>query len=203
MSIIGICGGTGCGKTSIAQKIGSSVGSVTILHLDDFYKSLDAPELQKQAAENEYNFDHPDAIDFDLLRTTLKTLKSGEPATVPIYQHSTHTVVGARNVDPAKVIIVEGIHVFTDPAVRELFDLSIFVDVDADTRLARRIRRDISDRNRTVVSVLDQYEKYVKPAYDLFIAPCKRFADIIVPGGAKNEVAIDMIITKINAIGAV
>jgi uridine kinase len=199
MLIIGICGGTASGKTSFAQKIAVSVGfdKCLLLHLDDFYFSLDTEKLQRMAADNKYNFDHPDAFDFELLVKTLKKLGSCQPhekVEIPIYDHSTHSRSPLKRVVGSQpIIIIEGIHLFSDEKLCKMFDLKIFMDVDADERLIRRIRRDMANRSRSLDSVLTQYEKFVKPAYDYMIEPTRRLADVIVPRGAENEVGLKMV----------
>lgn len=195
--LVGITGGTGSGKTSIAAEIDRMIPNSTILNLDNCYKSL-GPKQLELADKNEYDFDHPNAFDWETLRNILMSLKAGKVTKIPIYEHSVHQVTRSTELEPSPWIIIEGIHTFWDPEVRELLDYKVFVDVDADTRLARRIRRDIALRSRTVDSVLDQYEKYVKPAYDKFIEPMKAHADVIVPRGKENALAIQMIVDTLN-----
>lgn len=158
---------------------------------DCFYRDLTPPE---RAAITSYNFDHPDAFDFTEIRATLRALRAGAGAEIPTYDFvtSARTPV-ATKVHTTDVILFDGILAFYDPEVRELFDLKVFVDADADTRLARRLRRDLAERGRSVETVLNQYERTVKPSFESYIAPTKKHADVIVPRGAENTVAIDLL----------
>jgi len=199
--VIGISGGSASGKTTVANKIIEylNVPWVTRLSMDCFYKVLNA-EQHDQAARNEYNFDHPDAFDFDLLSDTLSRLRDGKRVDVPVYNFVTHS----RDPKPktmygANVIIFEGILAFHQKKVRDLLDIRCFVETDADTRLARRLKRDITERGRDLAGVLKQYTEHVKPAFDTFIQPQMIHADIIVPRGGDNEVAINLIV--MHAIG--
>ncbi|KAK6634210.1 Uridine-cytidine kinase-like 1 [Polyplax serrata] len=198
--IIGICGGSASGKTTVAAKIIESldVPWVTLLSMDSFYKVLNKKQ-HEQAAINEYNFDHPDAFDFDLLAQTLQRLKEGKKVEVPIYnfvthsrEHRTKTMYGAN------VIIFEGILAFYYPEVLQMLDMKVFVDTDADVRLARRLKRDISKRGRDLEGVLKQYMTMVKPAFYYYIAPSMVHADIIVPRGGENTVAIELIVHHVH-----
>ncbi len=213
--VIGICGGSASGKTTVAKKIIKSLNIdwVTLLSMDSFYKVL-SEEQHEAAARNEYNFDHPDAFDFALLVKTLKRLKSGKRVEVPIYNFVTHrrepktsSMYGKRirtkNVNSnfttffdsgANVLIFEGILAFHDKDVLDLLDMKIFVDTDPDIRLSRRLKRDITARGRDIKGVLEQYNRHVKPAFDYYIAPTMTHADIIVPRGGENEVAINLIV---------
>eukprot|EP01127_Copromyxa_protea_P005600 TRINITY_DN15499_c0_g1_i1.p1 TRINITY_DN15499_c0_g1~~TRINITY_DN15499_c0_g1_i1.p1 ORF type:complete len:480 (+),score=118.79 TRINITY_DN15499_c0_g1_i1:217-1440(+) len=160
--------------------------------MDSFYKPLSAEERQNVV---NYNFDHPDAFEIDLLINTIKQLKEGKSVEIPIYDFKTHSRVEgeAKHVYGADCIIVEGIYVLLDEALRDLFDLRLFVDTADDIRLARRLKRDIVERGRDINGVLDQYEKFVKPAFDDYISPTKQHADVIIPRGADNEVAINLV----------
>uniref|UniRef100_A0A673ABE5 Uridine-cytidine kinase n=1 Tax=Sphaeramia orbicularis TaxID=375764 RepID=A0A673ABE5_9TELE len=184
--VIGLCGGSASGKTTVARKIieALDVPWVVLLSMDSFYKVLSSDE-QALAASNDYNFDHPDAFDFDLLTHTLRKLKQGKSVKIPVYDFTTHgrqkewkTVYGAS------VIIFEGIMSFADKALLQLLDMKIFVDTDSDIRLVHRLRRDITERGRDIEGVIKQYNKFVKPAFEQYIEPTMRLADIVVPRGA-------------------
>lgn len=193
--VIGLAGGSASGKTTVAEKIIEALDLpwVVLLSMDSFYKEL-TEEQQASAALNEYNFDHVDAFDFDLCVETLKKLKKGKKVEVPIYDFTTHSrKKQSKALYGANVIIFEGIMAFTKPALRDLLDMKIFVDTDSDERLARRLKRDICQRGRNLQGVLHQYNKFVKPAFELFIEPTLQFADIVVPRGGSNEVAINLI----------
>lgn len=199
--LIGICGGSASGKTTVAKKIIAELGVpwVVIISLDSFYKVLTA-EQHDQAERSEYNFDHPDAFDWELACITLKKLKEGKNAKIPIYDFSSHSrLEKEKTVYGANVIIFEGIMTFSDPELLKLFDIKIFVDTDSDIRLARRLRRDISERGRDITSVLKQYDKFVKPMFEKFIAPSMKDADIVVPWEGTNNVAIDLIVKHISS----
>ncbi|KAI1711234.1 uracil phosphoribosyltransferase domain-containing protein [Ditylenchus destructor] len=197
--LIGICGGSASGKTTVAQSIIERLEMpwVTVLSMDSFYKVLNA-EQHELAAKQEYNFDHPDAFDFELLYETLVRLRDGKSVEVPVYDFTTHR----RDKNPklmygADILIFEGILSFHRPEIAVLMDMKVFVDTDSDIRLVRRLERDISQRGRDVTGVLDQYLKFVKPAFDTFIAPATKLADIIVPRGGENHIAIDLIVRQI------
>uniref|UniRef100_A0A915NLM4 Uridine kinase n=1 Tax=Meloidogyne floridensis TaxID=298350 RepID=A0A915NLM4_9BILA len=197
--LIGICGGSASGKTTVAQKIIERLEMpwVTVLAMDSFYNVLNE-EQHHLADKQEYNFDHPNAFDFDLLYETLLRLRDGKSVEVPVYDFTTHK----RSKNPklmygADILIFEGILSFHTPEIVDLMDMKVFVDTDSDTRLARRLQRDISERGRDVAGVLDQYIKFVKPAFDSFIAPSMKHSDIIVPRGGENLVAIDLIVRHI------
>ncbi|XP_030766109.1 uridine-cytidine kinase-like 1 [Sitophilus oryzae] len=198
--VIGICGGSASGKTTVTEKIIESLGVpwVTLLSMDSFYKILN--EKQHEIAEkNEYNFDHPDAFDWELLIITLERLKEGRKVEVPIYNFLTHSRENrTKTMYGANVIIFEGILTFHNPKVVEMLDMKIFVDVDADVRLARRLRRDISQRGRDLEGVLKQYTSMVQPSFNHYIAPLMSHADIIVPRGGENEVAIQLIVQHVH-----
>ncbi|XP_018397206.1 PREDICTED: uridine-cytidine kinase-like 1 isoform X2 [Cyphomyrmex costatus] len=198
--VIGICGGSASGKTTVATKIIESldVPWVTLLSMDSFYKVLNEKQ-HEMAAHNEYNFDHPDAFDFELLKTTLQRLKEGRMVEVPIYNFVTHRRESrTKTMYGANVIIFEGILTFYNVDVLKLCDMKVFVDTDADVRLARRLRRDISQRGRDLEGVLKQYSKHVQPAFYYYIAPLMAHADIIVPRGGENEVAIELIVQHVH-----
>ncbi|CAG9862094.1 unnamed protein product [Phyllotreta striolata] len=197
--VIGICGGSASGKTTVAEKIIESLGVpwVTLLSMDSFYKVLN--EKQHEIADqNEYNFDHPDAFDFDLMVVTLQRLKEGRKVEVPIYNFVTHSRESkTKTMYGANVIIFEGILAFHNAKVNEMLDLKIFVDADPDVRLARRLKRDISQRGRDLEGVLKQYTSMVQPSFNHYIAPLMSHADIIVPRGGENLVAIHLIVQHV------
>lgn len=197
--VIGLCGGSASGKTTVANKIIEQLGVpwVSMLSLDSFYKVL-TPEQHEAANRNEYNFDHPDSFDADLAAMVLKKLKEGKSVQVPIYDFKTHARLEQKHdLYGANVIIFEGIMAFVYKELRDLMDMKVFVDADPDVRLARRLKRDIAERQRDLVGVLQQYNTFVKPAFDQYIAPTVVFADIVVPRGGENSVAIDLIIRHV------
>ncbi|ELU13108.1 hypothetical protein CAPTEDRAFT_45570, partial [Capitella teleta] len=198
--VIGLSGGSASGKTTVARRIieALDVQWVSLLSLDSFYKVL-SPEQHKAASNNEYNFDHPDAFDFDLVAETLQRLKEGKNVEVPIYNFSTHSREKLKKtIYGANVVIFEGILAFCNTEAREAMDMKVFVDTDSDIRLARRLRRDISDRGREIDGVIKQYEKFVKPAYDHYIEPTMTFADIIVPRGGENNIGVNLIVNLVH-----
>jgi len=197
MMIIGIAGGTGSGKTTVVNKIVKSItdNSVAVLAQDAYYKDnkgLSFEERQK------INYDHPNSIDFDLLLEQLKELKNGHEIQQPIYSYTTHSrEEDYKVIHPKNVLIVEGILVFTNKELRDLCDIKIFVHTDSDERLIRRIRRDITERGRDIEEVLNRYTTTLKPMHIQFIEPTMKFADIIIPVGGENQVAIDVIASMI------
>ncbi|XP_048666543.1 uridine-cytidine kinase-like 1 isoform X8 [Marmota marmota marmota] len=198
---IGLGGGSASGKTTVARMIieALDVPWVVLLSMDSFYKVL-TQQQQEQAAHNDFNFDHPDAFDFDLIISTLKKLKQGRSVQVPIYDFTTHSrKKDWKTLYGANVIIFEGIMAFADKTLLELLDMRIFVDTDSDIRLVRRLRRDISERGRDIEGVIKQYHKFVKPAFDQYIQPTMRLADIVVPRGSGNTVAIDLIVQHVHS----
>ncbi|QAR31217.1 uridine kinase [Ornithobacterium rhinotracheale] len=204
MLVIGIAGGTGCGKTTVVNNILNklSSGEVIVISQDNYYK--DSSHLPFSEREK-INFDHPRSIDFDLLVSHIKALKNSKTIEQPIYSFLTHSRTEEVIIThPKQVIIVEGILVLTNPELRELFDVKLFVHADSDERLVRRIRRDIQERGRDLEEVLTRYQKTLKPMHEQFIEPSKNYADIIIPNEKKqNTVAIDvlstLIINKLNA----
>ncbi|KND02157.1 uridine kinase [Spizellomyces punctatus DAOM BR117] len=193
--IIGMAGGSASGKTSVSTRIIRSLGVpwVILLSMDSFYKPL-TPEQVAAAHRNEYDFDHPNAFDYEALHQTLLNLKKGIKVDVPIYDFATHNRLDkSQTVYGANVVVFEGIFALYDKSVRDLMDLKIFVDTDADIRLARRLKRDIAERGRDIRGVLDQYRKFVKPAFDEHIYPTMKYADVIIPRGLDNVAAIDVI----------
>jgi len=198
--VIGIAGGTGSGKTTVARAIGSSLPSdkVSTIEYDAYYR--DRTDLGDDARA-QLNFDHPDSLESELLVTHLRALKEGSGVDVPIYDFKTHRRrTEFHRVEPTPVIILEGILVFVEPAVRELLDIKIFVDTDADIRIFRRIRRDMEQRGRTFESVREQYYRTVRPMHVQFVEPSKRWADLIIPEGGNNRVALDLILAKLRSV---
>ena len=195
--IIGICGGTGSGKTTGANRILETVRAdeVVFIQQDLYYRDLkDMPLDYRNAA----NFDHPDAVDNELLINHLKKLNAGEPVELPIYDFRTHSrMPSTTRVDRKAIVIVEGILIFSEPRLLEQMDIKIFVDTPDDLRFIRRLRRDIAERGRTLDSVIDQYTATVRPMHMQFVEPSKRFADVIIPEGGHNLVSIDLISGKI------
>jgi uridine kinase len=195
--IIGISGGTGSGKTTVANRILESVSAdeVVFIQQDLYYRNLkDMPLDYRNAA----NFDHPDALDNDLLINHLKKLKSGEPVELPIYDFRTHSRMPATTrIQSKPIVILEGILIFAEPRLREQLDIKVFVDTPDDIRFIRRLRRDIAERGRTLDSVIEQYIATVRPMHIQFIEPSKRYADVIIPEGGHNLVSIDLISGKI------
>jgi uridine kinase len=198
--IIGISGGTGSGKTTVAQKIISSVGAENVIYLqqDAYYRNLGDMPLDLR---HNVNFDHPDAFDTELLMNHIEALRAGEPVQQPIYDYATHARKGeTTRLEPRPVIIIEGILVFVNPQMRALMDMKIFVDTDADIRFIRRLDRDVHERGRSVESIISQYTTTVRPMHLQFVEPSKRYADVIIPEGGFNDVGIDLITGKIRSI---
>lgn len=200
--VIGVAGGSGSGKTTVVRRIVESLGDdqVSLIEHDRYYRPRDDLRLEERAA---LNYDHPDSLETDLLVQHVKALREGRPVEVPIYDFARHARErGTTTVPPRRAIIVEGILIFTDPDLRRLMDVKVFVDADDDTRFIRRLQRDISERGRTVASVIDQYLGTVKPMHLEFVEPSKRYADIIIPLGGHNTVAIDMLLTLIRSLAS-
>jgi uridine kinase len=198
--VIGIAGGTGSGKTTVTNKILELLDRerVVVIQHDSYYKDISA---HHGLTPDKINFDHPNSLETDLLARHLRDLKSGKPVEQPIYNFTTHQrLTDTRKVEPKEIIIVEGILIFVEKVLRELMDIKIFLDTDADERLIRRIRRDLLERGRSVESVMNQYMNTVKPMHLEFVEPSKHWADIIIPRGAENSVAIDMVVTKIKSM---
>jgi len=194
--VIGLAGGSGSGKTTIAESVVEIVGPehVALVPHDAYYRDQSALSFEERARTN---YDHPDSLESELLASHLKQLRAGEPVERPVYDFSTHTRADETvTVEPQSVILVEGILVLAEPELRDLMDLRVYVDTDADLRLLRRLRRDLVERERTVDSVIDQYEATVRPMHIQFVEPSKRFADIIVPEGY-NPGAVGTVISMI------
>ncbi|XP_078718830.1 uridine-cytidine kinase-like 1 isoform X1 [Lampetra fluviatilis] len=198
--VIGLCGGSASGKTTVANKIieALDVPWVALLSMDSFYKIF-SKEEQEMAAKSEYNFDHPDAFDFELIISTLRKLKKGKSVKVPIYDFTTHSRrKESKTVYGANVIIFEGILSFANKELLKLLDMKVFVDTDSDIRLVRRLRRDITERGRDIHGVIKQYNKFVKPAFEQYIEPTMQLADIVVPRGGENNVALELIVQHVH-----
>lgn len=195
--IIGVAGGSGSGKTTVAKNLVKAFKSedAVLVEQDAYYKELNELSIQERSS---VNFDHPNSIEFTLLESDLKSLLKGRSIERPIYDFKTHSRKKETvTINPSKIIIVEGILLFAIPEIRKMFDVKIFVDTDADEMLLRRIERDITERGRTFESVRDQYLSTVKPMYLEFCEPSKRYADVIIPRGGENKIAINMIIAKL------
>ena len=194
--VIGIAGGTGSGKTTLMRNLIAQLGDeVTVLSHDNYYKRHDDLTYEQRCR---LNYDEPDAFDTSLMVYHLEQLRHGQDIDCPVYDFSIHNRTDEVNhVKAKKVIIVEGILIFENQPLRDLMDIRIFVDTDADVRLCRRIKRDVNKRGRTLESVLLQYQQTVKPMHEMYVEPSKRYADIVVPEGGKNVVALDMIMGRI------
>ncbi len=198
--VIGIAGGSGSGKTTVAQEILNRVGADRIAYLqhDSYYKDLSGlPPTLRQ----EINFDHPHSLETELLIAHLEALRDHQPVEVPIYNFATHSRTDQTfTVSPRGVILVEGILIFAEPELRKLFDVKIFVDTDSDLRFIRRLQRDITERGRTTESVVKQYQSTVRPMHLEFVEPSKRYADVIIPEGGFNAAALDMVVARIESL---
>ncbi len=194
---VGVAGGSGSGKTTVAHNLIKAFKSedAVLVEQDAYYKELKNLSIEEKS---KVNFDHPDSIEIDLIKKHLMNLKDGFPIERPIYDFKTHSrKVEKVRINPSKIIVIEGILVLSIPEIRELLDVKIFVDTDADEMLLRRIKRDINERGRTFESVKRQYLDTVKPMYLEFCEPSKRYADIIIPRGGENKIAINMIVAKL------
>ncbi|MGH7752266.1 MAG: uridine kinase [Gemmatimonadales bacterium] len=198
--IIGIAGGTASGKTTVANVILDRVGADQIAFLphDAYYRDLnDLPPAQRE----QVNFDHPDSLETGLLIRHLKALRRGQAVEVPVYDFTVHARTDRiRRLEPRPVILVEGILVFAEPALRQLFDVKIFVDTPDDIRFIRRLQRDLIERGRSLESVIHQYETTVRPMHLEFVEPSKRYADVIIPEGGMNSVALDLVVARIESL---
>jgi len=198
--VIAIAGGSGSGKTTVAQEILQRVGPdrIAFLQHDSYYKDLSGLPPTQRA---EVNFDHPNSLETELLIEHIASLRDGKFVEVPIYNFSTHSRTAKTfTVQPRSVILVEGILIFTEAALREMFDVKIFVDTDSDLRFIRRLERDIAERGRTTESVVKQYQQTVRPMHLEFVEPSKRYADIIIPEGGHNTAALDMVVARVEAL---
>ncbi len=198
--VIAIAGGSGSGKTTVAQEILQRVGPdrIAFLQHDSYYKDLSGLPPTQRA---EVNFDHPNSLETELLTEHIAALRDGKSVEVPIYDFSTHSRTARTfTVQPRSVILVEGILIFTEAALREMFDVKIFVDTDSDLRFIRRLERDIAERGRTTESVIKQYQQTVRPMHLEFVEPSKRYADIIIPEGGHNTAALDMVVARVEAL---
>ncbi|HLU68042.1 MAG TPA: uridine kinase [Kofleriaceae bacterium] len=194
---IGVAGGTGSGKTTVARKLAEALpeGSATVIEYDSYYRDRSDLSPEERAA---LNYDHPDALESELLAEHLRILRTGKPVEVPIYDFRSHTrSPRTRQVVPTAVVLVEGILTFVAPAVREQLDIKIFVDTDADIRVFRRIRRDLEERGRSFASVREQYYRSVRPMHQQFVEPSKRWADLIIPEGGDNHVALEILVARL------
>jgi len=201
--VIGVAGGTGSGKTTVSQAILERVGPqrIAFIQHDSYYKDLSHLSLEARA---HVNFDHPESLDNELLVQHLDALCDNQSVAVPEYDFARHNRSGvAQHVEPRPVILVEGILIFGDKALRDRMDIKIYVDTDADLRFIRRLERDIKDRGRALQSVIDQYMHTVRPMHLEFVEPTKRYADIIIPRGGLNAIAIDMVVARIEGMLAV
>lgn len=198
MLIIGIAGGTGCGKTTVVNTLINELpeGEVVVISQDSYYKDTSHLSYEERI---KINFDHPRSIDFDLLVQHLKDLKNNKPVEQPVYSFVKHNRTGDTVLTkPRKVVIVEGILILTNPEIRELFDIKIFVHADSDERLIRRLKRDINERGRDIDEVLNRYQTTLKPMHQQFIEPMKEYADMIIPNNKYNTVAVDIVKSIIN-----
>jgi uridine kinase len=197
---MGVAGGSGSGKTTVARRILERIGFDRVAYVphDAYYHDL---SHLPPAERGQLNFDHPDSLDNDLLIVHLQELQAGRAVEIPVYDFKTHSrVAETRHVDPQPVILVEGILIFADKRLRDLMNVKIFVDTDADIRLIRRLQRDISERGRSAESVINQYLRTVRPMHLEFAEPSKRYADVIIPEGGFNEVAIEMVAARLRAL---
>jgi uridine kinase len=200
--VIGVAGGSGSGKTTVVRRIVDSLGPehVTLIDHDRYYRDRNDLRLEERAA---LNYDHPDALETDLLVRHVRELKGGKAVDVPQYDFTRHARLSeTETFQPRRALIVEGILVFTDAALRDLMDIKVFVDTDSDTRFIRRLQRDVAQRGRTMESVIEQYQHTVKPMHLEFVEPSKRYADVIIPLGGHNTVAVDLLLTMLPSIAS-
>jgi len=198
--IIGVAGGTGSGKTTVAHRILQLVGMEHVAYIphDAYYRDFGHLPTEERA---QVNFDHPDSLESDLLIEHLQALRAGQPVNIPIYDFTTHSrTPQTHRVEPAPVVLVEGILIFVEPDLRDMFDVKLYVDTDADVRFIRRLRRDVSERKRSVESVCEQYLSTVRPMHLEFVEPSKRYADVIIPEGGFNQVAMEIVAARIRGM---
>ena len=198
--LIGVAGGSNSGKTTIAERLAEVVGQaqISLIKLDAYYVAMPDTTLEERAA---FNYDHPDAFDWELLNDHLAALTAGAAVDVPVYDYANYDRTdGVAIVLPSRVIVVEGILVLWEPRLRERFDLKIFVDAPADLRIIRRLQRDVAERGRTPESIIDQYLATVRPAHETFIEPSKRYADVIIPEGGMNRPALEVLLARVREL---
>jgi uridine kinase len=198
--ILGVAGGTCSGKTTVAERLVEIVGEdhLALIKLDSYYRTWDDQPLERRV---QVNYDHPDAFDWPLLTLHVRELCAGNAVPVPVYDYANYTRTGeARVVGPARIVVIEGILVLNEPELRDLFDLKVYVDADADLRLIRRLERDVVERGRTAESVIAQYLETVRPSHLQFIEPSKRHADVIVPHGGMNAPALDVLLARVREL---
>ena len=198
--LIGIAGGTGSGKTLVSNRIYEELGSkqVAIIEQDSYYRDHSDIPIDDR---NNRNFDHPNAFDFDLMRNQVEKLMEGKAVKVPIYDYKTHTRKKQRRIIKDHVVIIlEGILTLFDPGIRAMMDIKVYIDTPSDTRFIRRLNRDTNERGRDIESVVKQYQESVRPMHEQFVEPTKAYADIIIPGGGYNNVAVDLLKTKVSAL---
>ena len=198
--VIGVAGGSGSGKTTVVRRIVDSLGleHVTLLQHDRYYRDRNDLRLEERAS---LNYDHPNSLETDLLVRHVRALKSGQPVDVPQYDFTRHARLSEiETFQPRRALIVEGILIFTEAALRDLMDIKVFVDTDSDTRFIRRLQRDVAERGRTMESVIDQYLSTVRPMHLEFVEPSKRYADVIIPLGGHNTVAVDLLLTMLRSV---
>jgi len=197
--IVGVSGGSGSGKTTVVQRVVDDLGSeqITVIQHDSYYRDRSAVPPEKRAR---LNYDHPDALDTSLLVTHLHELRAGRPVEIPVYDFTDHTrLTDTVRIEPRKVVIVEGMLILAEPALRDLMDIRVFVDADPDLRLIRRVERDVSERGRSIQSVLEQYLETVRPMHLEFVEPSRRWAHLVIPEGGFNQVGVDTLVAKIRA----
>jgi uridine kinase len=198
--VLGVAGGTGSGKTTVARAILEAVSRerIAFVEQDSYYRDV---EWHSEAELLHHNFDHPAALDDELLISHIAALKAGHPVEVPIYDFVRHRRTDrTRRVEPRPVVLLEGILIFVEPALRELLDFKVYVDTDPDIRLIRRLKRDLAERGRTVEDVLRQYTETVRPMHLEFVEPSKRWADVIIPEGGENRVALEMVVARVEQL---
>jgi uridine kinase len=198
--ILGVAGGSGSGKTTVVRAIIDNLGGdqASVIHHDSYYRDTSHLSFEERQA---INYDHPDSLESELLAEHLKELRAGRPVPVPVYNFAEHSrQLQREHVHPRRIIIVDGLLILWDPQLRAMLDIKVYVDTDADLRFIRRLRRDITERGRTAESVILQYTRTVRPMHLEFVEPSKRYADVILPEGGHNRVAIDMLVTKIRSV---